>query len=96
MSSIPTSAMPHAKAHDGAPAQKPKRDEPSRFDQARGSASDARETVTDAVKSHPKTAAAVGVAAVAGVAAAIAAPLLRGKDDENGSSKKKSGGKKKA
>jgi len=37
-------------------------------------------TATDAVKSHPKTAIAVGATLVAGIAAAIAAPALRAKD----------------
>jgi ElaB/YqjD/DUF883 family membrane-anchored ribosome-binding protein len=37
-------------------------------------------TATDAVKSHPKTAIAVGATVIAGIAAAIAAPALMAKE----------------
>lgn len=96
MSSIPSSAMPHAKAHH---------DEPNKADTASKTAGsdwidDATEvakagiaTATDAVKANPKTAIAVGAAVIAGIAAAVAAPALLAKDAEPA---KKSGGKKAA
>lgn len=80
MSSIPNSAMPHAKVKhddDAAPAPAAKGDW---MDDATDAAKAGIATATDAVKSHPKTAIAVGATLVAGIAAAIAAPALRGKD----------------
>lgn len=78
MSSIPNSAMPHAKVHheeQAAPA--PKSDW---IDDATDAAKAGIATATDAVKSHPKTAIAVGATVIAGIAAAIAAPALRAKE----------------
>ena len=67
MSSIPNSAMPHAKVkHDD--------------DVAPPAKGDWMDDATDALKSHPKTAIAVGATLVAGIAAAIAAPALLSKD----------------
>ncbi|KQN21074.1 MULTISPECIES: hypothetical protein [Sphingomonas] len=80
MSSIPNSAMPHAKVKhddDAAPAPAAKGDW---MDDATDAAKAGIATATDAVKSHPKTAIAVGATLVAGIAAAIAAPALRAKD----------------
>ena len=80
MSSIPNSAMPHAKVKhddDAAPAPAAKGDW---MDDATDAAKAGIATATDAVKSHPKTAIAVGATVIAGIAAAIAAPALRAKD----------------
>jgi len=80
MSSIPNSAMPHAKVkhdEDAAPAPAAKGDW---VDDATDATKAGIATATDAVKSHPKTAIAVGATLVAGIAAAIAAPALRAKD----------------
>ena len=78
MSSIPNSAMPHAKVkHDDDVAPPAKSDW---MDDATDAAKAGIATATDAVKSHPKTAIAVGATLVAGIAAAIAAPALRAKD----------------
>jgi len=87
MSSIPNSAMPHAKVHhdeDKAPAAKT-----DWIDDATGAAKAGIATATDAVKAHPKTAIAVGATVIAGIAAAIAAPALRSKDDEKAPPPKK-------
>ncbi len=78
MSSIPNSAMPHAKVkHDDDVAPPAKGDW---MDDATDAAKAGLATATDAVKSHPKTAIAVGATLVAGIAAAIAAPALLSKD----------------
>ncbi|SFN76662.1 hypothetical protein [Sphingomonas sp. OK281] len=91
MSSIPNSAMPHAKVHhDDDHKPKPDAKKTSATSDWVEDATDAAKaglaTATDAVKSHPKTAIAVGatviagIAGIAGIAAAIAAPALRAKD----------------
>ncbi len=85
MSSIPNSAMPHAKVHHD-DDHKPKPDAKKTaatndwVEDATDAAKAGLATATDAVKSHPKTAIAVGATVIAGIAAAIAAPALRAKD----------------
>ena len=85
MSSIPNSAMPHAKVHHD-DDHKPKPDAKKTaatsdwVEDATDAAKAVLATATDAVKSHPKTAIAVGATVIAGIAAAIAAPALRAKD----------------
>ena len=83
MSSIPNSAMPHAKVHhdDDHKPKPPKAAETGDWvEDATDAAKAGLATATDAVKSHPKTAIAVGATVIAGIAAAIAAPALRAKD----------------
>ncbi len=85
MSSIPNSAMPHAKVHHD-DDHKPKPDAKKTaatsdwVEDATDAAKAGLATATDAVKSHPKTAIAVGATVIAGIAAVIAAPALRAKD----------------
>lgn len=89
MSSIPNSAMPHAKVHHDeavTPKPAPKNDW---MDDATDAAKAGIATATDAVKSHPKTAIAVGATVIAGIAAAIAAPALRAKEPSKKASDKK-------
>ena len=85
MSSIPNSAMPHAKVHHDddhkpKPPKPPKAAASDWVEDATDAARAGLATATDAVKSHPKTAIAVGATVIAGIAAAIAAPALRAKD----------------
>ena len=85
MSSIPNSAMPHAKVHhddDHKPKAEAKKTSATSdwVEDATDAAKAGLATATDAVKSHPKTAIAVGATVIAGIAAAIAAPALRAKD----------------
>lgn len=86
MSNIPSSAMPHAKAS-----------EESQQDQG-GSATlseragKIREQATDYARENPKTAIAAGAALAAGVIAAAAIPLVRGRSGSGGT---KSGGTRK-
>jgi len=77
--------MPHAKVHhDDDHKPKPDAKKTSATSDWVEDATDAAKaglaTATDAVKSHPKTAIAVGATVIAGIAAAIAAPALRAKD----------------
>jgi hypothetical protein len=85
MSSIPNSAMPHAKVHHDddhkpKPPKPPKAAASDWVEEATDAAKAGLATATDAMKSHPKTAIAVGATVIAGIAAAIAAPALRAKD----------------
>jgi hypothetical protein len=85
MSSIPNSAMPHAKVHhDDDHKPKPETKKTAATSDWVEDATDAAKaglaTATDAVKSHPKTAIAVGATVIVGIAAAIATPTLRAKD----------------
>jgi ElaB/YqjD/DUF883 family membrane-anchored ribosome-binding protein len=88
MSSIPSSAMPHAKAHHDEPAQAETKTEKATavatdwIDDATEAAKAGLATATDAVKANPKTALAVGAAVIAGIAAAVAGPALLAKDDK--------------
>jgi len=82
MSSIPNSAMPHAKVHHDddhkpKPPKPPKAAASDWVEDATDAARAGLATATDAVKSHPKTAIAVGATVIAGIAAAIAAPATR-------------------
>ena len=88
MSHIPNSAMPHAGTTEGEGQQ----------DQG-GSATlseragKIREQATDYARENPKTAIAAGAALAAGVIAAAAIPLVRGRSGSGAA--KKSGGAKK-
>ncbi|WP_380787382.1 hypothetical protein [Sphingomonas sp. R86521] len=87
MSSIPSSAMPHAKAHHDEPAKTaPKAGAKAAagdwIDTATDAAKSGFATATEAVKEHPKTALAVGAAVIAGIAAAVAGPALLAKEPE--------------
>lgn len=87
MSSIPNSAMHHARAtHDtpDAPAKsaKPAKPEDGIVATVTKEVTDTAREVTEVVKAHPKTAAAIGVAVLAGAAAAVAAPFLKAKAEE--------------
>ena len=89
MSSIPSSAMPHAKAHHDEPAKsdtqvkttKSDKGKADWIDDATEAAKSGLATATDAVKANPKTALAVGAAVIAGIAAAVAGPALLAKDE---------------
>ncbi|HXH17096.1 MAG TPA: hypothetical protein VNJ10_13295 [Sphingomonas sp.] len=85
MSSIPNSAMPHAKVHHDEDEQQPKADKKTTpasdwVEDATDAAKAGLATATDAVKTHPKTAIAVGATVIAGIAAAFVAPALLAKD----------------
>ncbi|HYJ53364.1 MAG TPA: hypothetical protein VEW04_09335 [Allosphingosinicella sp.] len=80
MSSIPSSAMPHA-----GPAAEPEQEEGQTLIQR----------ATDLVRDNPKTAIAAGAAVAAGVAAAAAIPLVRSRRGSAGA-KKSGGAKKKS
>lgn len=87
MSSIPSSAMPHAKAHHDEPAKAETKTGTKSaagdwIDTATEAAKSGLATATDAVKENPKTALAVGAAVIAGIAAAVAGPALLAKDDK--------------
>jgi hypothetical protein len=85
MSSIPNSAMPHARAQE----------EPEE-----GSVANFAGGLRDLVRDNPKTAMAAGAAVLAGAVAAAAIPLVKGAraksgGSKSGSSRSKSGGSKK-
>jgi hypothetical protein len=81
MSHIPNSAMPHAAPRETS-AQK---DEQSR---SKTGLSAQAGKVAELARGNPKTAIAAGAAVIAGIAAAAAIPLVRGRksSDETGSS----------
>jgi hypothetical protein len=81
MSSIPSSAMPHA-----GPAAKPEQEESQTLMQR----------ATGLVRDNPKTAIAAGAAVVAGAAAAAAIPLVRGRRSASDGGKDGGGRKKKS
>lgn len=90
MSNIPSSAMPHAKAS-----------EESQQDQGGGAtlserAGKIREQATDYARENPKTAIAAGAALAAGVIAAAAIPLVRGRSGSGSGATKSGGTRKKA
>jgi hypothetical protein len=90
MSNIPSSAMPHAKAGDGSESE-------SQQEQAGGPTISERagklaEQAGDYARENPKTAIAAGAALAAGVIAAAALPLVRGRKDSGSGGAKKSGG----
>jgi hypothetical protein len=72
MSHIPNSAMPHAVASETAENDAPKKSR-------RGSLGEQAGKVADLARENPKTAIAAGAAVVAGLAAAAAIPLVRGR-----------------
>lgn len=86
MSSIPNSAMPHARAQE----------EPEE-----GSVANFAGGLRDLVRDNPKTAMAAGAAVLAGAVAAAAIPLVKGAraksggGSKSGSTRSKSGGSKK-
>jgi hypothetical protein len=82
MSSIPNSAMPHAKES-----------EESQQEQAGGPtlserAGKLRDQAGEYARENPKTAIAAGAALAAGVIAAAAIPLVRGRSGSGGAAKK--------
>ncbi|TMJ15575.1 MAG: hypothetical protein E6G94_06805 [Alphaproteobacteria bacterium] len=79
MSSIPNSAMPHAK-----PSQNS-----SDSQESGGGVSAGLDKVKQLVRDNPKTAIAAGAAVVAGVAAAVAIPQVMASRSETGSKSKK-------
>jgi hypothetical protein len=88
MSNIPSSAMPHAKAADE-----------TQQDQAGGATLTERAgklagQAGDYARENPKTAIAAGAALAAGVIAAAAIPLVRGRSGSGGGAKKSGGAKK--
>ena len=86
MSNIPSSAMPHAKA-----AEEPQQEQGATLSERAGKLA---EQAGDYARENPKTAIAAGAALAAGVIAAAAIPLVRGR---SGSTEgKKSGGAKKS
>jgi hypothetical protein len=92
MSNIPSSAMPHAKAGEGSESQQEQAGGPTITERA----GKIREQATDYARENPKTAIAAGAALAAGVIAAAAIPLVRGrKDSGSGGSRKSGGGAKK-
>ena len=86
MSNIPSSAMPHAKA-----AEEPQQEQGGATLAER--AGKLAEQAGDYARENPKTAIAAGAALAAGVIAAAAIPLVRGRSGS--STAKKSGGAKK-
>ena len=72
MSNIPSSAMPHAKA-----SEEPQQEQGGATLSER--AGKIREQATDYARENPKTAIAAGAALAAGVIAAAAIPLVRGR-----------------
>jgi hypothetical protein len=90
MSNIPSSAMPHAKASDGSQSE-------SQQEQGGGPTISERagklaEQAGDYARENPKTAIAAGAALAAGVIAAAALPLVRGRKDSSSGGAKKTGG----
>lgn len=101
MSSIPNSAMPHAKVHhddDAKPEPAAKKTAAANdwVEDATDAAKAGLATATDAVKSHPKTAIAVGATIIAGITAAFAAPALLAKEASKKAPAKKPAAKKPA
>ncbi|HEX8623894.1 MAG TPA: hypothetical protein VF782_02320 [Allosphingosinicella sp.] len=91
MSNIPSSAMPHAKAGEGSESE-------AQQEQAGGAtiserAGKIREQATDYARDNPKTAIAAGAALAAGVIAAAAIPLVRGRKNSGSGGAKKAANK---
>ncbi len=89
MSNIPSSAMPHAKA-----AEEPQQEQGSGGPTISERAGKIREQATDYARENPKTAIAAGAALAAGVIAAAAIPLVRGRSGSGGAKKSGGGAKK--
>jgi hypothetical protein len=77
MSTIPNTAMPHAKAEPEA------EDSPSRGAMLR----DGAKSIADKAKAHPKTSAAIGAGVIAATAGAVAL-TRRGRASANGKARK--------
>lgn len=75
MSHIPNAAMPHA---GGTAEMEPE-------DTSSPSLRERAGKIADQARANPKTAAAAGVAVLAGVAAAAAIPFVRGRKNSGGS-----------
>lgn len=88
MSNIPSSAMPHAKA-----TEEPQQDQGGSATLSER-AGKLAEQAGDYARENPKTAIAAGAALAAGVIAAAAIPLVRGRSSSGAA--KKSGGAKKS
>lgn len=89
MSNIPSSAMPHAKA-----AEEPQQEQGGATLSER--AGKLAEQAGDYARENPKTAIAAGAALAAGVIAAAAIPLVRGRSGASGGTKKTTAAKKPA
>ena len=89
MSNIPSSAMPHAKASEGSDSQQEQGGGGPTISERAGKI---REQATDYARENPKTAIAAGAALAAGVIAAAAIPLVRGRSGSGTGGAKKSGG----
>jgi len=89
MSNIPSSAMPHAKA-----SEEPQQEQGGATLSER--AGKIRDQATDYARENPKTAIAAGAALAAGVIAAAAIPLVRGRSGSGGGARKSGGGAKKS
>ena len=76
MSSIPNAKMKHAHVQDDAPAAPPKSKGKAKQESLTERAKDLADEAVDAVKEHPKTAAAIGAAVLAGAAALVGAPAI--------------------
>ena len=99
MSNIPSSAMPHAGPtanskdnHQGESGGNANADAGSG---AVASVKAGASKIADTARENPKTAIAAGVAIVAGVAAAAAIPLMRGRNADTETGTKSTGSKKK-
>ena len=75
MSSIPNAKMKHAHVHENAPPAppKPKKD---KHDSLTDRAKELADEAVEVVKDHPKTAAAIGAAVLAGAAALVGGPAI--------------------
>ena len=89
MSNIPSSAMPHAKA-----SEESQQDQGGTGPTISERAGKLAEQAGDYARENPKTAIAAGAALAAGVIAAAAIPLVRGRSGSGGGAKKSGGDKK--
>jgi hypothetical protein len=97
MSNIPSSAMPHAKA-SGDSQSESQQEQGGEGPTISERAGKLREQASDYARENPKTAIAAGAALAAGVIAAAALPLVRGRKESgsgSGGAKKSGGGAKK-
>ncbi|HYW14945.1 MAG TPA: hypothetical protein VE891_02170 [Allosphingosinicella sp.] len=94
MSNIPSSAMPHAKASEG--SEKESQQEQGGGPTIAERAGKLREQAGDYARENPKTAIAAGAALAAGVIAAAAIPLVRGRSGSGASKKDGAAAKKTA
>ncbi len=80
MSNIPSSAMPHA-----GPQSEGSQENNSQGSEGKKSVSQRAGKIADKARENPKTAIAAGAAVVAGVVAAAAIPIVRGRRKAAGS-----------